>query len=372
MTIINELDKNREIYLLEKLNKRLNILNKSNFYKPNFEGLNTSSIKLESDKSNNTTENIISLVNELEETINILNTKYKNNLSCIDQIQKKYNQLNTNLQRIVYIIINHGKIIKDLEETIDNFNNNIKNIENDYIRIKKETLFKSKSDKNLDNPTFIVLKNKIDRIDKIISTNLFENIKKQVNNISNDTISFKKKFELIEDEISQLQKSNSEESYNDDEILSIVTRYHDYVKNNVIKINDDIRKLYKKYERLNKSERVSIEIPNLLNNIFDANIIYNNNFVEVCGESEITIQIKNNFGIIQINKVNRSNKVDVIGNIKFYDNKTHKFYKGMVTNKNFFNKNPNNDIIYYIDDKNIPSETIIDGFINIKIRLFEN
>lgn len=58
-SISDDYKKIKEVEILDRLNKKLNILDKSQYNKPNYKGLNTSSIKLDSEICNNTTDNVI-------------------------------------------------------------------------------------------------------------------------------------------------------------------------------------------------------------------------------------------------------------------------------------------------------------------------
>ena len=137
-TIIDEY-KNKEVSILEKLNKKLNIIDKTQIFEPNFKGLNTSSINMDcSDTIDNGTENLVNIITDLQDSINALNIKYKNNVVQIEKVQKEFNLLNSNFQRLVYIVINYSKAMNEIEDTVDNFSLLIKNIRLECSKIKKK------------------------------------------------------------------------------------------------------------------------------------------------------------------------------------------------------------------------------------------
>lgn len=379
----------KEIKILEKLNKKLNPINGCMIISPNYKNLNSSSIINE--KSETTTDRLVTLIGELEDFINIMNLKYKNLVKQVEKIDNQYNALNTNFQRLVYIVISHSKSIKEIENCVDNINCLIKNFQAEQCKFKKmnelkDILIKQKNDKFNDmDETVKSIKNMVDEINKLN----INDIKREIDKISSSTNNYNSQIDKLYGEISNLQKSinlsdNSKDSkkYDEDDenkIIQLVNNYHENIKSNISKINKDLNKLFERYNyqdnvsKICENERISINIYDLNLNDFSSNMIKKGNVISIISQSnEKNIIIKKKYGLIKVPNINTKKYVDIMGKIKLFNSKKNETYKGFITNKNFMERNSDGNIIFvFPESNNIPFNFSFEGFITLKIKFME-
>jgi len=273
-------------------------------------------------------------VNDLENFINIMNLKYKNLVKQNEKIESEYNVLNTNFQRLVYIVISHSKTIRELESRLSNLG---KGIRDNY------------SDSNSSNDN--------DHIN-------IEEIKKEINSLNQQTENCNLRINNISNEIEFLRENMSGNNTNendDDKIVELISNYHENIKNNINKINKDLNKL------LSNNEKVMINIPDMNLTDISCNIIRANGITQIISQTNaknITIKKKN--GVINI-PINKKKFKDVIGKIRIYNSNKNENYKGIITNKN-----SDNNIMYIISDKYSSClNSSFEGIIIIKIKFIE-
>lgn len=288
-----------------------------------------------------------------------------NNNFFNDKIINRVIKIETNLQALSNIIINHSKILRELENEIDKFDALTLNLKDEYKKIKKinklKVLLNNKKDKKIEK-----MDKTINDINVMIKESDIINLRKKFDNFKDEIYKINSSTESLHNEIVKLQtnSSTSSEQQINNKIIDLVNNYHDYVKNNIRNINNRIEIINKKTNQ----RRINLKIDNLT--IDNQVILIEKNIKQIRGHMKIdNMIIKEKKGIIMIDKFEYSEK-NIMGKIKIVDNTNNKIYRGIITNKAII-ADSNDELIYILEDNDIITNTYFDGFIEIKIKFYE-
>lgn len=374
----NDTNCDKEINLLNKLNKYLEHKGKMNFV----ESIKTSSVQSKSTNGCSKIDDtrIIDLIVELEDNINHIQQKCQH----IDHyINDNNEQIHSNLEKLTFIVTNHTKTFGEIKKSINEIYKLIDEIKLEQIKFKKMCDFLGEHDKqkyvqelekkiinivkdNVDIKTLIFkLQNKFN--EKNLQKNIPDNSHKKYENCENEILKLKNELNGIRNEINTLneigsnnngsEKSNSSnKSELHKKIMDLVTNYHNNTKQTVERLEKDIDNIKNK----NKTTAIKIDIPNICE--INCHKISNSDSIMICGQKCCNIKINDMIGQININ----CDGYDVMGNIEIYDINNNHTYCGFITNKQI-----NDDyrgIIYVLHECDITDKSF-DGYVKIDIKL---